>query len=225
MPSNLFVILCFCVFLGIDPAWAKNGWPTCPEDGRRVDVLTQNSMGELRYHHGKSSQQLASIRGNVGKRLGPLWIPSGLTVADENYHLKTGTKIYQLGRDRYCAILERAELFIGYRNIDVYISNKYKPGSCEYESIMNHENIHVQIFRDTLYKHSQGIEKAVRKFSNQIGPVYLRSADAAANKLQTLLDAKIRPLFKRMSDDISRQNARIDTKENYRREQAMCSNW
>ncbi|NVK18221.1 MAG: hypothetical protein HWE30_05970 [Methylocystaceae bacterium] len=154
-----------------------------------------------------------------------MWIPTGLTVADENYHLKTNTKIYSLGHNRYCAVLKSANLFIGYRNIDVYVSNKYMPGSCEHESIMNHENIHVQIFRDTLYKHAFGIEKAIRQRAKRIGPVYLRSADAAANKIERLLDAQIRPLFKRMSQDITRKNARIDTKSNYRREQAMCSNW
>lgn len=185
----------------------------------------ERSMGQLRYHTGLNSAQLSRMHSNAGKRLGPMWIPTGLTVADENYHLKTNTKIYSLGHNRYCAVLKSANLFIGYRNIDVYVSNKYMPGSCEHESIMNHENIHVQIFRDTLYKHAFGIEKAIRQRAKRIGPVYLRSADAAANKIERLLDAQIRPLFKRMSQDITRKNARIDTKSNYRREQAMCSNW
>jgi len=206
-------------------AWARNGWPACPEDGKRVEVFMQTSMGDLRYHNGLNAAQLSQMRGKIGRRLGPLWQPSGLTVADENYHLQTDTKIYHLGHDRYCAVLKSAQLFIGYRNIDVYISDKYRQGSCEYESILNHENIHVQIFRDSLYRYANSIETAIRKKAPRIGPVYLRSADAAAQKLQNLLDAQIRPLFKRMSSTISRKNARIDTKANYRREQALCANW
>lgn len=225
-PVFLFVFLASVAAMSVQQnAWARNGWPTCPENGTQVEIYTEKSMGELRYHTRYNSAQLSGMRGNVGRRLGPMWMPSGLTVADENYHLKTQTKIYQLGYDRYCAVLKSAHLFIGYRNIDVYISSKYPPGSCEYDSVLRHENIHVQIFRDTLYKHSGGIERAIRRYAPQIGPVYLRSADAAANKLQKLLDAKIRPLFKRMSSTITRKNARIDTRENYRREQALCSNW
>ncbi|WP_135078124.1 hypothetical protein [Terasakiella sp. SH-1] len=225
-PSFLFSFLVFFILAsGEQQAWAKNGWPKCPENGRNVEIFMETSMGDLKYHKGLNSRQLSKMRGNVGRRLGPMWIPTGLTVADENYHLKTGTKIYQLGRGRFCAVLESAQLFIGYRNIDVYISNKYRQGSCEHDSILNHENVHVQIFRDTLYKHAGGIERAIRKKAPRIGPVYLRSANAAANKLQRLLDAQIRPLFKRMSSDISRKNARIDTKANYRREQAMCQDW
>lgn len=225
LPVFLFVFFITSVFFADKEARAKNGWPECPEDGRYVEIYMEKSMGQLRYHSGLNSAQLSKMRGNVGRRLGPMWIPTGLTVADENYHLKTSTKIYSLGRSRYCAVLTSANLFIGYRNIDVYVSNKYQPGSCEHESIMNHENIHVQIFRDTLYKHAFGIEKTIRQRAKRIGPVYMRSADAASNKIQKLLDAQIRPLFKRMSQDISRKNARIDTKSNYRREQAMCSNW
>ncbi|SCA54936.1 exported hypothetical protein [Candidatus Terasakiella magnetica] len=225
-PSFLFIFfLTSSIFLGAGDLWAKNGWPKCPENGRNVEIYMETSMGDLRYHEGLNNHQLARMRGNVGRRLGPMWTPTGLTVADENYHLKTGTKIYQLGRGRYCAILQSANLFIGFKKIDVYISNKYRQGSCEHNSILNHENVHVQIFRDTLYKHTSGIERAIRRKAPRIGPVYLRSADAAANKLQKLLDAQIRPLFKRMSADISRKNARIDTKANYRREQAMCQDW
>ncbi len=225
-PALLFFFsLCLPFLAGGEKAWAKNGWPQCPENGAGIEIYMESSQGQLRYHEGLNSTQLSKMRGNVGRRMGPMWVPTGLTVADENYHLKTNTKIYQLGHGRYCAVLESAQLFIGYKNIDVYISNKYKRNSCEYNSILNHENIHVQIFRDTLFKHSSGIEKTIRRQAPRIGPVYLRSADAAASKLQRLLDAKIKPLFKRMSADISRKNARIDTKANYRREQAMCAEW
>ncbi len=182
-------------------------------------------MGGLRYHHGVSAGQLARLSGRVGSRLGAGWSPSGLTVADENYRIRTKTKLYQLGRDRFCAVLKSANLFIGFKNIDVYLINKYRKGSCEYRSVLDHENVHVRIFRETLQKHAAGINRALHQYSGKIGPVYLRSPDAAANHLQSLLDAKVRPLFRRMSQEMKRRNAKIDTKANYRREQKKCSNW
>lgn len=224
-PSFLFIFLLVWVIFSPISASAKNGWPACPENGQGVEIYMEKSMGDLRYHQGVSTGQLSRMSGNAGGRLGAGWSPSGLTVADENYRIRTKTKLYQLGRDRFCAVLKAAQLFIGYKKIDVYLTNKYRRGSCEYRSIMDHENVHVRIFRDTLQKHSAGIEQALRKYSNKIGPVYLRSPDAAANHLQSLLDAKVRPLFKRMSLEIKRRNSRIDTKSNYRREQKRCSNW
>ena len=94
-------------------------------------------------------QQLSQMRGTAGRRLGPLWIPTGLTLADSRYELKTATKIYDLGYGRYCAVLNQVHLFLGYRDIDVYISSKYARGTCEYHSILNHENTHVQPFFGT----------------------------------------------------------------------------
>ncbi|WP_417793170.1 hypothetical protein [Terasakiella pusilla] len=225
MPAFLLVFFGATLFFAKAPLYAKTGWPACPEDGRSVDIYVEQSMGQLRYHSAFNSAQLSNLRGNVGRRLGPMWVPTGLTIADENYRLSVSTKTYPLGQNRYCSILTGAKLFIGYQNIDVYVSNKYQPGSCEHESILNHENIHVRIFRETLYDHANGIETALRRKAPGVGPVYMRSPNGAASKVQRLLDAQIRPLFKRMSQEISRKNARIDTKSNYRREQALCSNW
>lgn len=223
--SSLFVFLFISVFFTNTDAWARNGWPKCPENGRYVDVFAEHSIGNLRYHNGLSSTRISRMRGSIGRRLGPNWLPTGLTLTQNHYNLKTESQIYDLGRGRYCAVLKRARLFLGFKDIDVYISNKYPQGSCEYDSILNHENTHVSIFRDTLYKHGSTIERAIRQKSQKIGPVYLRSANGAANKVQKLLDAKIRPLFRRMERDLDVRNARIDTKSNYRREQAMCANW
>ena len=220
-----FIIMNSLSFALNSSANAENGWPSCPANGTRVSVLMESSLGDLRYHENFNSSQLSNLRGNSGHSLGPNWVPTGLTVADENYHLKTNAQIYYLGQGRFCAVLESAELFIGYRNIDVYISNKYNRNTCEYDSILSHENVHVQIFRDTLYRHASSIERKIKSVAPKIGPVYLRSADAAANKIQRLLDAQVRPLFRRMSDEITRKNSRIDTAANYRREQALCSNW
>lgn len=220
----IFATLSLILFWG-HAADARNGWPSCPENGRHVALYFESSKGNLRYHDGFSSQQIASLSGTAGHRLGPLWTPTGLTLADNRYELKTSTKIYDLGHGRYCAVLTQAQLFLGFREIDVYVSNKYRRGSCEYESILNHENRHVQIFRDTLYRHSLGIEKAFRNEAPRIGPVYLRSANAAADRIQRLLDAKLRPLFTRMEQDLNRRNAKIDTRENYRYEQSLCADW
>lgn len=223
--SSLLVFLIYSAFFLNSSAWARNDWPKCPENGAYVDIYVESSMGNLRYRNGFSSAQLSRMRGSVGRRLGPNWTPTGLTLAENRYELKTSTKIYDLGRGRYCAVITQANLFLGFKDIDVYVSNKYPQGSCEYDSILNHENTHVSIFRDSLYKHSSGIERSIRQKAPKIGPVYLRSANAAANKIQKLLDAKIRPLFKRMEQDLNRRNARLDTKSNYRREQSMCANW
>lgn len=223
--SSLFVIFFLNLFLFETNAWAKNGWPTCPEKGRYVDVYVESSIGNLRYRNGFNSAQLSRMRGTVGRRLGPNWSPTGLTLAENRYELKTATKIYDLGRGRFCAVLSKANLFLGFKDIDVFVSNKYRQGSCEYDSILNHENTHVSIFRDTLYKHSSGIERAIRQKAPKIGPIYLRSANSAANQVQKLLDAKIRPLFLRMERELDRRNAKIDKKSNYRHEQSLCANW
>lgn len=223
-PLFIFSLTLSLVSFGSD-ALAKNGWPKCPSDGRNVTVYAESSKGKLTYYPRFNARKLQNMGRGATGRLGPLWIPTGLTVADENYRLKTNSTIYDLGNDRYCAVLNSVNLFIGYKDIKVFISDKYRKGSCEYHSILDHENLHVRFFRDTLHRHSMGIKKALHKQAPRIGPVYVRNPKAASQKLQSLMDAKIKPMFTRMSRDISRRNASIDTRANYKREQAKCSNW
>ena len=47
----------------------------------------------------------------------------------------------------------------------------------------------------------------------------------AAAKIQKALQRKIEPVFKEMNKVMDRENDRIDTTENYHREQARCSKW
>jgi len=206
-------------------AQSHTGWPACPTNGHRVEVYTDTSMGQLQYHLNTSANQLRSMSRRIVQRLGPFWVPLGLTVADENYNIDMEFEYYQLGPAQYCGALKRVNLFVGYKNIDVYILNKYPRHSCEHRSILDHENIHVQVLRDTLYNHGRRIQQTLRQRAPRVGPVYHQSLAALQQGLYDRLNAHIQPLFRQMSQEMARRNALIDTKENYRREQALCSNW
>jgi len=225
LPCLLFVFFVLGVFLYAVPSHAKNGWPTCPENGRNPEIYMEVSQGNLKYHDGYSTQQLGRMSGKVGRRLGPVWTVSGLTNTESYYELRPVLSVYSLGKGRFCAALKSVTLYLGYNNIDVYLTNKYRPGSCEYEQVLAHENTHVQIFRDTLYNHAQGIERTLRRQAPRIGIAYNRSAKAAQNKLYNMLKVKIIPLIKRMNQESKRKNGRIDTKANYKREDNLCANW
>lgn len=206
-------------------AQSTTGWPACPSNGQRVSAYTDVSMGKLQYHLNTSATQLRGMSRRITQRLGPFWVPLGLTVADENYTIDLAFDYYQLGPAQYCGVLKDVRLFLGYRNIDVYVINKYPRHSCEHRSVLDHENVHVQVLRDTLHHHSRRIQQTLRERAPRVGPVYHHSLAALKRALYDRLNAHINPLFQQMSREMTRRNARIDTKENYRREQALCSNW
>lgn len=222
-PAFLSYFLLFFV-LSTD-TYAKNNWPTCPENGAAPSLFFKTSQGALNYSNQFDSAGLKQIRGRAGSRLGPLWTPTGLTTVNDNYNFQISTKTWDLGRGRYCAVLERADLFIGYNNITVYVSNKYPRGSCEYNSILSHENTHVAIFREALFSYENRLRDTFQRTAQSIGPIYMRSPQAATNQIKQLLDARLQPVYKQMIRERDRRNAKIDTKTNYRREQSLCANW
>ncbi|GHE79110.1 hypothetical protein GCM10019059_42130 [Camelimonas fluminis] len=108
--------------------------------------------------------------------------------------------------------------------IEVTISSRYFLGSCEYESIRSHEFRHVDIMR-----------KSVTAYRDEMAAVVASSVATLSEYTFTLPDAQrrildhiqmsTRSVFDKMMRMSVEQNAALDTPENYRREQAVCSNW
>ena len=114
---------------------------------------------------------------------------------------------------------------MGYDKLKVYIARKYRPGSCNYRSILDHENRHVSVFRNTLVKYAPRVERRLKRFAASLGPVVATSADQAAKILQQKLQRELKPLIREMDREMDFRNAKLDSPQNYRREQARCSQW
>ena len=114
---------------------------------------------------------------------------------------------------------------MGYDKLKVYIARKYRPGSCNYRSILDHENRHVSVFRDTLVKYAPRVERRLKRVATRLGPIIARSVDQTAKILQKKLQRELKPLFREMDREMDFRNAKLDTPQNYQKEQARCSQW
>lgn len=206
-----------------DPAVAASG---CAKAKALPRVSLKTLVGRVTYDTGKSREQLARLQGRKGaqsRKRG--WHPIGLTLTELQFRMDISIKTLSRKANRHCATVAAVKAELGYDEITIYVAKRYRRGSCQYLSVLEHENEHLAIFRNTLARYGPKIERRLVRAASRLKPVSGRSPNQAAAKIQKALQRRIEPLFKEMNKVMDRENDRIDTAENYHREQARCSKW
>ena len=159
------------------------------------------------------------------KAFGPAWTPVGLTLTELKYLLRLKIEAYPISAGTYCARLTEVDAELGYDKLKVYIARKFRPGTCAHRSISAHEMTHVAVFRQALDQFYPRLQRRLQRAAQELDAVRTSSPDNAAVYLRKRLSATIQPLFLEMNRELDRNNARLDTPERYRHEQALCQEW
>ena len=95
--------------------------------------------------------------------------------------------------------------------LDVYVAREFKPTSCAYREILNHELRHVQIYREALPRLEQQIRTALTaRFG--AGPVYAAPGQGI-RALEHEIDDWLRPMIRAGLHRIELAQAAIDNDE------------
>jgi hypothetical protein len=125
----------------------------------------------------------------------------------------------------YCVYLRAVDVQFGYRSMEVYIASEYKPQSCEYRVILDHENQHVAINRGGIREYAPRLRQELERQLGLLKPRFTADAQTSADrKLNDLHDA-VGPLLDGMERALSQRNAAIDSAVNYAAIADMCKNW
>jgi hypothetical protein len=184
------------------------------------------NLGQITVHTNLNRDQLQTLqsrRGGTGIRAG--WQPIGLTLADVQMHTQVQVQAVPVGSNRYCGQITSVEATMGIDRVDVYVANRYRPGSCQYESVLEHEMRHVAIFRDAVQRFAPAVRRRLEETARALPAMVAASADEAAKQIQQKLQRQVQPIFKDMNRAIDKANQALDSPDNYAREQTRCPNW
>ena len=151
----------------------------------------------------------------------------GMTVAKLGVNGTAQPSVQQDGRSA-CVQIKELRLTIGYDTLDVYIDKKYKPGSCEYEVVKEHENYHVRVSQEAMMFFRPDIEKALQTALSHIHPETVYSQTDAQRTFERQFNQvmrEIQPLIDHINRKIAEKNYIIDTPESYAATTALCKNW
>ena len=200
---------------------------TCKDFGPPPNVNLRIEPGKIHLSNGYSRSQIKNLPGRrePSSGLGANWQPVGLTLTERQFSIRVKVRARRIGSNQYCGQLSKINARLGYGKLKIFIARKYRPGSCHYQSILEHENRHVAVFRKTLIKYAPRVERRLERAANTLGTVIASSADRTASILQKKLQRELKPLFREMDREMDFRNSKLDSPQNYQKEQARCSQW
>lgn len=150
----------------------------------------------------------------------------GLTATTWNYRIESAFFIQpRQSPGQFCVYLTRLKMDVGYNDTTVYIANKYRPGSCQYQAIREHENEHLRIFEEMLLEYLPTIRRSIQAAAEIIGPVWTTRPNEAKRMIGQRIRYRLDSHVDKLERETSKTQAAIDTPENYRRVQANCPSW
>lgn len=201
-----------------------------------IDVSFSVDYGKPKYidiSSGGLKKQTAKIVSNHKN-------PRGLTEASFSEKMDISFSLSQFG-NQVCVYPKAVKVYMGYPSLNVYLDNKYNKNTCEYDTVLGHENQHVEIYQMGLKKFSKTISKRMYDIITNVEPMrdtVSSSNDLSSNQWKVYTkrfnrdignlienDKELQKYKNQMDAYIKRYNAALDTEENYNKTQLRCKNW
>lgn len=154
------------------------------------------------------------------------WTTNGLAIAELRSRADLITNQVKLKDGSWCATLHDAVIGIGYGDpIKVMISKRYEKYSCQYRAVLEHEWLHVDVYRETLAGHLRGVEDRVVELLMAEGPGYGPTAAAASAAVERTVDGIVMEIIEGIKAESDRRNSVLDSDQSYFSIQAQCPGW
>lgn len=219
------LVLAGLVLVGLvpDEAMART---VCPAATQAPNVSVRIRPGKVVVNNARGQDGLKRLQGQASSlKRARGWNPVGLTSTELGFSMNVRINAVPTGRGEYCGYIETVNASFGYERLVVYVARKYRPGSCHYASIMEHEKTHVLVFRRLLDQYAPRLDRRLTTAAHRMPPVVVANPKLAATRLKDKLRREVQPLFREMNRELDRANATLDTAANYKREQARCADW
>lgn len=196
----------------------------CPA-ASAVEVEVKSPAMEVAFEQVADPVRYAPFPKAMESSLGPGWTINGLTVVKPLVRTQIYTEDAKAD-GKTCVRPTRVTVSFGFfAPANIYVSNKYRPGTCEFETIRNHENQHVGIHLNTRTKHVPLMRERIRLALAKLGPVTEADGQAAVNRIRATVSDAVDEALKGYRIETGTLSGMIDSTDSYLQLQSRCSNW
>jgi hypothetical protein len=122
-----------------------------------------------------------------------------------------------------CTALSKVTARFAIPTATVRIDRRYRPGSCEYSAVLEHEQEHVRITRETLQRWEDRMRQQLASALTSWRDRWLPAA--VEREIKAAVDHAIANLVRQIQADADRQHAAIDMPAAYENVRRRCSGW
>ncbi len=156
--------------------------------------------------------------------LGPHQNALGITYAESTY----GTKAQSMAmpvRGGHCVYLTSLDVDFGRRRMQVYVASEFALGSCEYDSVLYHENQHVAVNNGAVREYAPRFRAEIARILRVQQPVFAPNPDNGMRTALKTVDSAMAVVFDQFQDTMAARNAPLDSASNYAATAELCANW
>ncbi len=243
MSNKHFTILLSAIFLSFF-AWivydTKISAKTIQSENVRRDVLSggaaEDSSALIQYlfnfaapayNYDRNAAQIEALSRQGGAT--EHYHVEGLTQVEFGlqtlYQYNSSKKIFQ---DVYSMWVENLRVDFSYTTVNVYVTNEYPQDSCEFRATMAHEDRHLEIHHRIYEKYQTILREAVvaaKDIPLVNHPVSAGSVAEGKEKIAAILSGVTDPVFQQFRQELSDEEAALDTPEKYDELKSECQHW
>jgi len=227
--KKIFYVLIFSSFAIFSEAFAADNATEkkCRDMMPVPDVEIVASYGKLRYDFSKNNRSLTRMHlRQYGCHIAPGQYVHGLAtfelVSEVSFTINENT----LGDGTVCVYPGNIVLSLGLQNPTIYISKDLREGSCVYQLALRHEQTHQQINQEVFESYLPIIKS---RFLETVKANMLFSGrnevdiETVREELKEHYFSVLNPIIKELKREISIEQAKLDSVENYDYEQSICN--
>ncbi len=150
-------------------------------------------------------------------------VPVGLTAAKMT--LESDYKIRMQENPRsgtVCAQIASFDLRFGFDDTIVYVAKEIPYPSCGYQKVLDHELRHVAIDRLLVETYTPLLPELIAQAVRDIGSVRAASSESARQQIENAMTDYMKDLGAKLSGVRQKEQAKIDTKDEYARIGESC---
>ena len=182
------------------------------------------NLGDIVYDFSKSSEEIEKLYLSVHKEKSSDANIFGLTEFSPMFEVYSKVDYVNIANGSLCFYPTKVNIRLGYKSPNVVnIANTIEKGSCNFRRVLRHEFAHLEIARRGLFLLARTVKKNINKIIEDTGPKISDLApDKVAKELNDEYQDRILPHFAMFQSLMNEEQAKLDTKENYLKEQTIC---
>lgn len=217
------LMLAFMMLSGAAAA-AQGEQARCPPYGAAIKLDFVTKSPRPVYNHRLNIAGIANVLRTTGQAPPPHQTALGVTLTRTMFALQGASS--SIKRDGgYCVYLTSVDVEFGWERVEVYLPSEFPEGTCEYRTILDHENQHVAINRAVLREFAPLIRARIETLLRAHQPIFTRSPEGSADAAIQGLHRHLSGMLDEFETAQSARNAGIDSASNYKALSTMCNDW
>ena len=221
---RLAVILLVSFAFGANAAFAAQP-PTCPPYTKAIVLDFKTQAPAPTYNRSLNVNGIRNLFLTRGQSNGgPHSRALGITAIETMLSLRASSRLIPQ-QNGYCVYLTSVDADFGWQKQQVFIASELKQGGCGYNAVLDHENQHVAINRETVGQYAPLIRARIEESLRGLKPVFTQNTGSVTDAILDGVKNQAGVVMDQFGSTMAQRHGVIDTASNYSATSALCSDW